>query len=239
MVFGVFTVIGLYEYYSLTGMLGNANKIFFFFIGLLLYALLAFIGLGIIDITYALFIFLIFPVVITFQLFEKEINWSHIGSVFTGYFYVAVPFGLMNTFFAFSYNEFFQGFLLVSMLVIVWCNDIFAYLTGSLFGKHKLFERISPKKTWEGFVGGLFFALLSAYVLSLFSNSLSLIEWLVLATIVVFTATIGDLSESMLKRNAGVKDSGSLMPGHGGVLDRFDAVLFATPFVFIYLKFLL
>jgi phosphatidate cytidylyltransferase len=112
-------------------------------------------------------------------------------------------------------------------------------LTGSFFGKHKLFERISPKKTWEGFFGGLLFALLSAYVLSLFSASLSYTEWLVLATVIVLAATIGDLSESMLKRNAGVKDSGNLMPGHGGVLDRFDAVLFATPFVFIYLKFIL
>lgn len=238
-VFGVFTVIGLYEYYALTGISGKANRMIFVFIGLMLYGLLAFIGLGKIDITYGLLIFLIFPVVIVFELFEKETNWFHIGSVFTGYFYVAVPFGLLNTLFAFSYTESFPGFLLVSMLVIVWCNDIFAYLTGSFFGKHKLFERISPKKTWEGFIGGLLFALLSAYVLSLFSNSLTLPEWLVLATIVGVTATIGDLSESMLKRNAGVKDSGSLMPGHGGVLDRFDAVLFATPFVFIYLKFLL
>ncbi|MCB2207563.1 MAG: phosphatidate cytidylyltransferase [Bacteroidetes bacterium] len=238
-VFGVFTVIGLYEYYALTGISGKANKIIFVFIGLLLYALLALIGIGKVDITYALLIFLVFPVVITFQLFEKEVNWSQIGSVFSGYFYVAAPFGLLNTFFSFSYHESFPGFLLVSMLVIVWCNDIFAYLTGSFFGKHKLFERISPKKTWEGFFGGLLFALLSAYVLSLFSNSLSVTEWLVLAKVIVVTATIGDLSESMLKRNAGVKDSGSLMPGHGGVLDRFDAVLFATPFVFIYLKFLL
>ena len=238
-VFGVFTVIGLYEYYALTGISSKANKIIFVFIGLLLYALLALIGIGKVDITYALLIFLVFPVIITFLLFKKEVNWSHIGSVFTGYFYVAVPFGLLNTFFSFSYHESFPGFLLISMLVIVWCNDIFAYLTGSYFGKHKLFERISPKKTWEGFFGGLLFALLSAYVLSLFSNSLSLTEWLVLAAIVVITATIGDLSESMLKRNAGVKDSGSLMPGHGGVLDRFDAVLFATPFVFIYLKFML
>jgi len=238
-VFGVFTVIGLYEYYALTGISSKANKIIFVFIGLLLYALLALIGIGKVDITHALLIFLVFPVIITFLLFKKEVNWSHIGSVFTGYFYVAVPFGLLNTFFSFSYHESFPGFLLISMLVIVWCNDIFAYLTGSYFGKHKLFERISPKKTWEGFFGGLLFALLSAYVLSLFSNSLSLTEWLVLAAIVVITATIGDLSESMLKRNAGVKDSGSLMPGHGGVLDRFDAVLFATPFVFIYLKFML
>jgi len=238
-VFGAFTVMGLTEYYALTKITGIRIKTVFVSFGLLMYLLLTFIGLGMLDITYGLLIFLIFPIVIAFQLFEKEINWLNIGSVFTGYFYVAVPFGLLSTFFSFSFNELFPGFLLIAMFAIVWCNDIFAYLTGSFFGRHKLFERISPKKTWEGFFGGLAFAMLSAYVLSLFSKSLSLAEWLTLATIIVITATIGDLSESMLKRNAGVKDSGNLMPGHGGVLDRFDAVLFATPFVFIYLKFIL
>lgn len=238
-IFGVFTTLGLYEYYNLTGITGKIEKTIFILIGLVLYGLLGLIGLGEIDITYALLVFLIFPVVITIQLFKEEINWTQIGSVFTGYFYVAVPFGLLNTFFSFSYEESFSGFLLVSLLVIVWCNDIFAYLAGSFLGKHKLFERISPKKTWEGFFGGLLFALLSAYILSFFSNSMDVFEWFVLAAIIVVTATVGDLSESMLKRNAGVKDSGKLMPGHGGVLDRFDAVLFAAPFVFIYLKFLL
>ena len=133
----------------------------------------------------------------------------------------------------------FDGFLLIAVLVIIWCNDILAYLTGSFFGKHRLFERISPKKTWEGFAGGLIMALVAAFILSLFSSTLSVIEWLILALIIVLTATIGDLSESMLKRYAGVKDSGNLMPGHGGILDRFDAVLFATPFVFIYFKLLI
>lgn len=238
-VFGVFTAIGLNEYFTLTIVTGRNQKPVFITLGLLLYALLGLIGLSFIDITYGLFIFLWFPIVVAFQLFEKEINWSNIGAVFTGYFYVAIPFGLLNTFFAFSQNEIFSGFLLVSILIIVWCNDIFAYLSGSFLGKHKLFERISPKKTWEGFFGGLLFAMLAAYLLSMLSDTFTITEWLVLSIIIVITATIGDLSESMLKRNAGVKDSGSLMPGHGGILDRFDAVLFATPFVFVYIKFLL
>ena len=237
-VFGIFTSIGLIEYFSLSQISGK-KKIVFVILGLFLYLLLALISYGVLDIVYGLWVFLVFPIVVGIQLFEKEINWFNIGSVFTGYFYVAVPFGLLNSFFTFSYSEPFSGFLLIAMLVIVWCNDIFAYLAGSFFGKHKLFERVSPKKTWEGFIGGLAFAMLSAYLLSFFSNSLMVSEWLLLALIIVVTATIGDLSESMLKRSAGVKDSGSLMPGHGGVLDRFDAVLFATPFVFIYFKSLI
>lgn len=237
-VFGVFTVIGLIEYFGLLQMAGT-NKTVYIIIGLFLYILLAFIGLGMLDIVFGLLIFLIFPAVVGLQLLEKEINWTAVGSVFTAYFYVAVPFALLNTFFAFSYNEPFDGFLLIAVLVIIWCNDILAYLTGSFFGKHRLFERISPKKTWEGFAGGLIMALVAAFILSLFSSTLSVIEWLILALIIVLTATIGDLSESMLKRYAGVKDSGNLMPGHGGILDRFDAVLFATPFVFIYFKLLI
>ena len=174
-VFGVFTALGLVEYYSLLKVIGR-NKVVYIFIGLLLYALLAFIGLGKVDIVYGLLVFLIFPLVTGIQLFEKEINWTTMGSVFTAYFYIVVPFALLNTFFAFSYAEPFEGYLLIAMLIVIWCNDIFAYLTGSFFGKHKLFERISPKKTWEGFIGGLIFALIAAFVMSLFSNSLTSFE---------------------------------------------------------------
>jgi phosphatidate cytidylyltransferase len=237
-VFGAFTVLGFIEYFSLLKVPGK-SKMAFIVVGFLVYAMIALIGLGKIDIVYGLLVFLLLPIVITIQLFNQEISWTNIGSVFTAYFYIAIPFAILNTFFAFSYSEPFTGFLLIAMFVIIWCNDIFAYLTGSFFGKHKLFERVSPKKTWEGFFGGLIFALLSAYLISFFSYSLTMVEWLILALIVVITATIGDLSESMLKRYAGVKDSGKLMPGHGGVLDRFDAVLFATPFVFVYFKYLI
>ena len=242
MVFGGFTFIGLKEYFMLTKV--NAGKMLqyiYVLIGLLLYFLIGLIGLAKIDITFSLLILLLFPIIIAFELYSKKHDWSRTGSVLTGYFYVAIPFGLMNSFFLLNHDGIYSIYLLLSFFVIVWCNDIFAYLSGSFFGKHKLFERISPKKTWEGFAGGLLFALLSAYLLSLLFKQLDLsfIEWMFFAVIIVITATIGDLSESMLKRNAGVKDSGNLMPGHGGVLDRFDAILFATPFVFIYIKFLL
>ena len=241
MVFGGFTFIGLKEYFKLTKVSGKILQNTYVLIGLVLYFLIGLIGLAKVDVIFSLLILLLFPIIIAFELYSKKHDWSRTGSVLTGYFYVAIPFGLMNSFFLLNHDGIYSIYLLLSFFVVVWCNDIFAYLLGSFFGKHKLFERISPKKTWEGSAGGLLFALLAAYILSFIFKQLQLsfIEWMFFAVIVVIAATIGDLSESMLKRNAGVKDSGKLMPGHGGVLDRFDAILYATPFVFIYIKFLL
>ena len=122
-----------------------------------------------------------------------------------------------------------------SFFIILWSHDTFAYLTGMVLGKHKLFEKISPKKTWEGTIGGMIFGLLAAFLLSLFFKELSTFQWLFAAMIINISGTFGDLSESMLKRNFNVKDSGNIFPGHGGVLDRFDAVLFAAPALFCYL----
>jgi phosphatidate cytidylyltransferase len=121
------------------------------------------------------------------------------------------------------------------VIVTVWVNDTFAYLTGSLIGKHRLYERISPKKSWEGSIGGLFFSLLIAALFAHYSNYISVDRALIIAILVVVFGSLGDLIESMLKRQAGVKDSGNLIPGHGGILDRFDATFFAVPFVFVYL----
>lgn len=125
----------------------------------------------------------------------------------------------------------------LGIVLLVWANDTFAYFAGSLLGKHKIAPEISPKKSWEGFAGGLVFALVTAYVLSGFYFSLNPVQWMVVASLVVVFGTLGDFFESWLKRQAGVKDSGSLMPGHGGFLDRFDALIFCLPFVTIYLMF--
>jgi phosphatidate cytidylyltransferase len=168
------------------------------------------------------------------ELFKEPSSWKRIGVYFSGFFFVSIAFGLMNAlYFAGHQTEYFPGVLL-GMFLLIWTNDVFAYLIGSKFGKHRLFERHSPKKSWEGSLGGLVFALLAAWWLSGHLNQLTESQWFVTAVIAVVFGTFGDLSESMLKRNAGVKDSGSLLPGHGGVLDRFDAALFATPFVYLY-----
>mgnify|MGYP001821366983 CR=1 FL=1 len=134
-------------------------------------------------------------------------------------------------------GEFSSAFVF-AYLAILWSNDSGAYLAGRSLGKHKLFERISPKKTWEGFIGGLLLAGATGFVTSLFVDDLSITQWVALAVIISITATLGDLVESQFKRNAGVKDSGSLMPGHGGVLDRFDGLFVSAPFVYVFLLLL-
>lgn len=126
--------------------------------------------------------------------------------------------------------------LIILVYVLIWVNDTFAYLTGSLLGKHKLFYRVSPGKTIEGSLGGLLFSLLGLLLYVYFTNFLPLSVALGLGLVSVVFGTLGDLCESMLKRQAGVKDSGRLIPGHGGILDRFDSVMFAVPFIFVYLQ---
>jgi phosphatidate cytidylyltransferase len=120
----------------------------------------------------------------------------------------------------------------------LWANDIFAYLTGKLLGKHKLFPRISPGKTIEGSIGGLVFTIVAMMFSAHYAAWLPIADGIGMAANAVVFGTLGDLSESMLKRQAGVKDSGKLIPGHGGILDRFDSVLFSVPFIFVYLLLL-
>lgn len=137
------------------------------------------------------------------------------------------------------YKGTYNPYLMISILVLIWVNDSFAFLVGKNFGKRKLFVSVSPKKTQEGFLGGLVFALISAYLISLFNKDFTTINWLIIALIVSVIGTIGDLVESKFKRQANIKDSGTIMPGHGGMLDRLDSLLFAAPFVYLYINFII
>ena len=119
---------------------------------------------------------------------------------------------------------------------LVWFNDSWAYIIGKNFGKHKLYERISPKKSVEGFIGGLCASLVGAWVVFTLTNELSLMHWFAIAIIISIFGTIGDLIQSKFKRQAEVKDSGNIMPGHGGLFDRLDSILFASPFIYTYLQ---
>jgi len=125
---------------------------------------------------------------------------------------------------------------IMAIFIFVWLDDTGAYLVGSLIGKHKLFERISPKKSWEGFFGGLILALASSQAFAWFAPEINRMNWLGLAATVVLFGTWGDLIESLLKRTLGVKDSGNVLPGHGGMLDRFDSVMLAVPASYIYIE---
>ena len=137
-----------------------------------------------------------------------------------------------------NYFEEFNPSILLGAFILVWVNDSFAYLVGKNFGKQKLFPSISPKKTVEGFLGGLLFATISSYFIAKYTEVLNFTSWLILAIIVSVFGTIGDLIESKYKRQAGAKDSGSIMPGHGGLLDRLDSIIFAAPFIYLFLRLL-
>ncbi len=123
----------------------------------------------------------------------------------------------------------------LGIILLIWVNDVCAYLVGSLIGKHKLYERISPGKTWEGSIGSAILTMGCSFIIANWYPELSLKHWMIMTLIICVFGTIGDLVESMLKRQAGVKDSGRIMPGHGGILDRFDSLLFVAPFIYAYL----
>ena len=120
--------------------------------------------------------------------------------------------------------------LLAGMFILIWMNDTFAYLSGRFFGKTKLIERISPNKTWEGTIGGVLFTIAAGVAIGLLFDKEQVLFWVISAAIIAPAAGVGDLLESLFKRNMNVKDSGNILPGHGGILDRFDATLFASPF---------
>ena len=135
--------------------------------------------------------------------------------------------------------------IIIGLFILIWTNDTFAYIVGKSIGRTKLFERISPKKTIEGFFGGIIFAIIAGYLISKYYikasaqfSDKSILIWTIIAVIVGIIGTVGDLIESKFKRIAGVKDSGIIMPGHGGILDRLDSVIFVAPFVFLFYKIL-
>lgn len=175
--------------------------------------------------------------VIVAELFRKHENPFHnISYTIFGVLFAAVPFCFFYAI-AFTDGNYSHQYPL-AFLILLWSSDTGAYLFGVNLGKHRLFERHSPKKTWEGFAGGMLTSLFAAFIISHYFNELSLIHWLGMSAIIVTAGTLGDLSESMLKRSLSTKDSGSLLPGHGGLLDRFDGLLLAAPLVFVYLQFI-
>nr|WP_315453724.1 phosphatidate cytidylyltransferase [uncultured Prevotella sp.] len=173
---------------------------------------------------------------------ENPINsWAY---TMLGQMYIAMPFSMINVL-AFQQGEMgqvtFDSLLPLSIFIFLWTNDTGAYLCGSFFGKHKLFPRISPKKSWEGSIGGGLLVLIVAGVIGYFTNTdtdphmLSIPAWIGLGLVVVVFGTWGDLVESLFKRTLGIKDSGNILPGHGGMLDRFDSSLMAIPAAVVYL----
>lgn len=179
--------------------------------------------------------FLIIPVIELFRA-KKNALFNMVLSYFPA-FYISIPFVLLIDI------SFIQGYFdpkpVLGFFILIWVYDTGAYLSGRMAGRHKLFERISPKKTWEGLIGGGIISFLAGvFVIARFIPEMEVWKWAVVSLIVILFGTLGDLIESMVKRNAGVKDSGNIMPGHGGMLDRFDSALFAAPFFWLFLQWI-
>lgn len=233
--FFVITVLGVWEFYSLSETVGNKpQKIAGTLASAVLFKTSALFCMHIYDHRILLlnipFIFLIFIL----ELYSKSDNpFQNIAFTILGIMYVALPFSLLNYITTYGGNYSYE--ILFGFFFILWSNDTGAYLAGSAIGKNKLFSRVSPGKTWEGSIGGAIASYVVAYFISGWYTSISRLDWMVITTILVVIGTLGDLVESLFKRSINVKDSGNILPGHGGILDRFDSLILATPFVFTYL----
>jgi phosphatidate cytidylyltransferase len=241
-VFALITGLLLWEFYGLMNRFENASLLriagalggVYLFFACFMYAS----GKSDADIFLPYLLFIVY--ILISGLYERAPNpirnWAYL---FMGQVYCAGLLSLLN-FIVFASAPgvgFCESSLFVQALfVIVWLNDSGAYLIGSKFGRRRLFERVSPKKSWEGFFVGLVLALAFSQVLAWYAPAVSGYQWLGFAATVVVFATWGDLNESLLKRTLGVKDSGKLLPGHGGLLDRFDSILLAIPALYIYIR---
>ena len=243
--FGIFMLIAIYEFCQLAGL----NKIFPLLFGATIYTAtthfkpqFSFETNQIIDIALlAATLFVSIKCVIL--LFSSQDSIDKLSKYVYIIGYVIFPF-ILITKIPFGIKGF-NPKIIISIFILIWTNDTFAYIVGKSIGKHKLIEKISPKKTIEGFFGGMAFCVIAGILISKFyiqakpsHQSLSLLIWTISAVIISIFSTLGDLIESKFKRIAGVKDSGNIMPGHGGILDRLDSIIFVAPFVYLFYQIL-
>ncbi|SFG63997.1 phosphatidate cytidylyltransferase [Pontibacter chinhatensis] len=230
------TLLGIAEFYTLVGVQGmRANKPLGLLLGGVFFTSMFLVQK---DVAPGELLFLSLPLlflVFIYEMYRKKPQpFTNIAFTITGVVYIAVPFGLLNL--LGYYGEEYSWQPILGLMLLIWASDTGAYIFGKNFGKNKLFERISPGKTWEGWVGGTLVTMLVGYGLSHVFLDLEQYQWLGVSIIVGIVGVLGDLSESMLKRSLGVKDSGTLLPGHGGILDRFDSLLMVIPFVVAFLE---
>ena len=237
---GVMTVVvvwALLEYYDIVIKdRVHAGKFIGVLSGVTLFATSFFYAQGVVSADKFLFFIPLVVLLFISQLYSTDLySFRAIAYTLTGVAYIALPFSMCNGL-VFPLNGEYTPDILLGFFILLWTNDSFAYLTGIAFGRHRLFERISPKKSWEGFFGGLICTIALSLLVAKWFPILPMCHWMAVAVIIVVFGVYGDLIESLLKRNLKIKDSGHFLPGHGGILDRFDAVLLAAPMVYFYLK---
>lgn len=238
--FAVFLVVSMltqWEFYHLTRIDSKLPlRVWGTFIGTIFFSLTFLVEAKILEPIYFLVLFPLLTSVFVIKLYKKEDEepFTNVAYTFLGIIYVAIPFALLNII-AFETGSY-SFEIVLGILLIIWASDTGAYFSGISIGRKKLFERVSPKKTWEGSIGGGVLALVMAYVLSLNFYDLNTVQWFVAAGLTVITGIYGDLVESIFKRSIEIKDSGNTLPGHGGFLDRFDSLLVALPFMVVFIK---
>ncbi|GHT41981.1 phosphatidate cytidylyltransferase [Bacteroidia bacterium] len=237
--FALVTVGCLWEFYGLLNVHKSAsiNRLHHCVGGLILFAASFVAANGAWHSTAVFGLYLAYLVsVLVAELYVKNSDHiAHLATVFLGQIYIALPLSMLN-YVAFSgVGDNYTPIFLLALFVFIWLNDTGAYLIGMNFGKHRLIERISPKKSWEGFWGGLVFACLSAFAFAGYEPSIHLYKWLAMALLAALLGVWGDLIESLFKRTLNIKDSGKVLPGHGGFLDRFDSLLLAVYAMIIFL----
>lgn len=237
----ILSIIALLEFYKLVKIGGiRPHRNMAVAVSTIIFALTAGYHFFQFELKYLLLIVPLLFSVFILELYKKnKIPFANISYTFVGFIYVTIPFCF---FFSLGFLADFNNYnfhLPLAFLLLLWASDTGAYLFGVKFGKTRLFERHSPKKSWEGFFGGMLTSIVVSYLISLQFTEMSPLIWGGMAVLIVCFGTLGDLVESMLKRSLDAKDSGSFLPGHGGFLDRFDGLLIAAPVVYVYLYLIL
>ena len=235
-VFFIIHWLTLREFYRINCLKDSPYLLFFSIItGLLIHTLSFCIEIGLMESKYYFTVFTLFLVFYVIKLYRKELNpFDKVGTCFLGILYISLPFALFNIT-ALQKGAYNPNFI-CGVFLLIWSCDTGAFLMGKCFGKHKLFESVSPNKTWEGTVGGGLFSVITGIALGYFFTQYSILQWITMGVIIAISAIYGDLIESLLKRSKQVKDSGRSIPGHGGFLDRFDSFLFAAPILTAFLN---
>lgn len=236
-VFLLIMVLAQLEFYHLAGLDGMIPlKTFGTIAGAFLFIIMYLVESSYLSQEYYYLIFPLTMCIFLIKLYRPNDKKPFTSIAFTvlGIIYVAMPFSLMSVI-VFRYGGY-SPYIAIGILLILWASDTGAYFAGTRFGKRKLFERISPKKSWEGSIGGTILAIAMAVAISFYFTILPLWQWLGVAILLVVGGTYGDLVESLFKRSIFIKDSGNFIPGHGGFLDRFDGLLLAIPFIVAFLK---